>query len=275
MADMRLCLAALTIAMPLALASMTAAQTPPPPSGGPVDPALIEQLVTAGRILADQGVLDAYGHVSFRHPANSNRYFLARAMAPAIVTATDIMEYDLDSNPVDRRGRGMFLERAIHGEIYKARDDVNAIVHSHSPAVIPFGVTQVPMRPVFHTAAFLHVGVPVWDIAEEAGVTDMLVRTATLGKSLAKTLADKPVVLMRGHGNVVVGPTVKRAGAPTGRRARPRRPDPLHLPARRRRARPRARRRGAHVGHVGAQGVGEVGARQTADSSCRHTAKRV
>jgi ribulose-5-phosphate 4-epimerase/fuculose-1-phosphate aldolase len=199
-----------------ALVSVLAAARPawaqaPPPSGGPVDAALIDELVTAGRILADQGVLDAYGHVSFRHPGNPNRYFLARAMAPAIVTAADIMEYDLDNNPVDQRGRGMFLERAIHGEIYKARPDVNGIVHSHSPGVIPFGVTQVPMRPVFHTAAFLHVGVPVWDIAEDGGVTDMLVRTAPLGKSLAKALADKPVVLMRGHGNVVVGGTVKRA----------------------------------------------------------------
>jgi ribulose-5-phosphate 4-epimerase/fuculose-1-phosphate aldolase len=205
--DMRLGLAAILL---VALLSAATAQTPPA-SGGAADPALIDDLVTAGRILADQGVLDAYGHVSIRHPGNPNRYLLARAMAPAIVTAIDIMEYDLDSNPVDRRDRGMFLERSIHGEIYKARPDVNAIVHSHSPAVIPFGVTQVTMKPVFHTAAFLHVGVPVWDISADAGVTDMLVRTATLGKSLAKTLADKPVVLMRGHGNVVVGSTVKRA----------------------------------------------------------------
>ena len=121
------------------------------------------------------------------------------------------MEFDLDSNPVDQRGRGMFIERFIHGEIYKARPDVNAVVHSHSPAVIPFGVTQVPMRPVMHTGSFLYVGVPVWEIREAGGATDMLVRNGTLGKSLAETLGDKPVVLMRGHGDVVVGPTVQRA----------------------------------------------------------------
>jgi HCOMODA/2-hydroxy-3-carboxy-muconic semialdehyde decarboxylase len=204
-------LALVALSLLTAIGPAPVAAQNPPASAGPVDPALIEDLVTASRILADQGVLDAYGHVSMRHPANPNRYLMARAVAPAIVTAADIMEYDLDSNPVDRQGRGMFLERFIHGEIYKARPDVNAVVHSHSPGVIPFGITQVPMRPVFHTAAFLWGGVPVWEISEDAGVTDMLVRTGALGQSLAKKLGDKPVVLMRGHGNVVVGPTVKRA----------------------------------------------------------------
>jgi HCOMODA/2-hydroxy-3-carboxy-muconic semialdehyde decarboxylase len=156
-------------------------------------------------------VVDAFGHVSIRRPTNPNRYLMSRAIAPAQVTADDIMEFDLDSNPVDQRGRGMFIERFIHGEIYKARPDVNAVVHSHSPAVIPFGVTQVPMRPVMHTGSFLYVGVPVWEIREAGGATDMLVRNGTLGKSLAEALGDKPVVLMRGHGDVVVGPTVQRA----------------------------------------------------------------
>jgi HCOMODA/2-hydroxy-3-carboxy-muconic semialdehyde decarboxylase len=136
---------------------------------------------------------------------------MSRAIAPALVTADDIMEFDLDSNPVDQRGRGMFIERFIHGEIYKARSDVNAVVHSHSPGVIPFGVTQVAMRPVMHTGSFLYVGVPVWEIRKAGGTTDMLVRNAELGKSLAETLGDKPVALMRGHGDVVVGPTVQRA----------------------------------------------------------------
>jgi ribulose-5-phosphate 4-epimerase/fuculose-1-phosphate aldolase len=180
-------------------------------SGGPVDPAVMENLVAASRILADQGVVDAFGHVSIRHPGNPNRYLMSRAIAPALVTADDIMEFDLDSNPVDQRGRGMFIERFIHGEIYKMRLDVNAVVHSHSPAVIPFGVTQIPMRPVMHTGSFLYVGVPVWEIREAGGATDMLVRTGALGKSLAETLGDKPVALMRGHGDVVVGPTVQRA----------------------------------------------------------------
>jgi HCOMODA/2-hydroxy-3-carboxy-muconic semialdehyde decarboxylase len=196
-------------ALVLAFASQPAAAQPA--SGGPVDPAAIENLVAAGRILADQGVVDAFGHVSIRHPGNPNRFLMSRAIAPALVTAGDIMEFDLDSNPVDQRGRSMFIERFIHGEVYKARPDVNAVVHSHSPAVIPFGVTQVPMRPVMHTGSFLYVGVPVWDIRDAGGMTDMLVRNAALGKSLAERLGDKPVALMRGHGNVVVGLTVQRA----------------------------------------------------------------
>ena len=180
-------------------------------SGGPVDPALIDDLVAANRILADQGVLDAYGHVSIRHPNNPNRYLISRAMSPADVTAADIMEFDLDSNPVDRRGRSMFLERFIHGEIYKARPDVMAVIHSHSPGVIPFGITTVPLRPVFHTASFLWVGVPIYEIRDAGGMTNMLVGNGDLAKALAATLGDKPVALIRGHGDVVVGPTVKRA----------------------------------------------------------------
>ena len=199
------------IVVVLAVACASQTVSAQPASGGPVDPAVIENLVAASRILADQGVVDAFGHVSIRHPANPNRYLMSRAIAPALVTADDIMEFDLDSNPVDQRGRGMFIERFIHGEVYKARPDVNAVVHSHSPGVIPFGVTQVPMRPVMHTGSFLYVGVPVWEIRKAGGTTDMLVRNPELGKSLAETLGDKPVALMRGHGDVVVGPTVQRA----------------------------------------------------------------
>ena len=180
-------------------------------SGGPVYSALIDDLVAANRILADQGVLDAYGHVSIRHPNNPNRYLISRAMSPADVTAADIMEFDLDSNPVDRRGRSMFLERFIHGEIYKARPDVMAVIHSHSPGVIPFGITTVPLRPVFHTASFLWAGVPVYEIRDAGGMTNMLVGNGDLAKALASSLGDKPVALIRGHGDVVVGPTVKRA----------------------------------------------------------------
>jgi ribulose-5-phosphate 4-epimerase/fuculose-1-phosphate aldolase len=190
---------------------VTLGQAQAPTSGSPVDPALIDDLVTANRILADQGVLDAYGHVSIRHPGNPNRYLVSRAMSPADVTAADIMEFDLDSNPVDQRGRSMFLERFIHGEIYKARPDVMAVIHSHSPGVIPFGITCVPLRPVFHTASFLWVGVPVFEIRDAGGMTNMLVGNGDLAQALARTLADKPVALIRGHGNVVVGPSVKRA----------------------------------------------------------------
>src|ERR1700716_892051 len=179
-------------------AGPTAASAQSPASGGPLGAALIEDLVAANRILADQGVLDAYGHVSIRHPGNPDRYVISRAMSPANVSADDIMEFDLDSSPIDQRGRSMFLERFIHGEIYKARPDVNAVIHSHSPGVIPFGVTNVPMRPVFHTAAFLAVGVPVFEIRDAGGMTNRRVRNGALAKALATTLGDKPVALMPG-----------------------------------------------------------------------------
>jgi ribulose-5-phosphate 4-epimerase/fuculose-1-phosphate aldolase len=193
----------------LTSAHFAAAQAPV--SAGPVDPQLIEDLVAANRILADQGVLDAFGHVSIRHPADPNRYLTSRAMSPANVTAADIMEFDLDSNPVDQRGRSVFLERFIHGEVYKARPDVKAVIHSHSPGVIPFSITNVPLRPVMHNASFLWVGVPVYEIRDAGGATDMLVRNGMLAKALAVTLGNRPVALMRGHGNVVAGPNVKRA----------------------------------------------------------------
>ena len=187
------------------------AQTPT--SGGPVDPAIIEDLVVANRILAQEGILDAYGHVSIRHPGNPNRYLMSRSLAPILVTAQDVAEYDLDSNPVDPKGRTSVLERFIHGEVYKARPDVKAVVHSHSPTVVPFSVTQVPLRPVIHAASFLWVGVPVWEIrdAGDPAGAGMLVCNAALGKSLAAKLGDKPVALMRGHGNVVAGPDVQTA----------------------------------------------------------------
>lgn len=171
----------------------------------------IEDLVAGSRILADQGVVDAFGHVSIRHPTDPNRYLLSRNLAPALVTTEDIVEYDLDSNPINAGGRPGFLERFIHGEIYKARPDVHAVVHSHSPAVIPFGISQVPMQATFHMAGFLVAGVPVFEIRKTAGMTNMLIDNGALGKALAGTLADKPVALMRGHGNVVVGPTVQLA----------------------------------------------------------------
>ena len=146
-----------------------------------------------------------------RHPTNPNRYLLSRNLAPALVTAEDIVEYDLDSNPMNAGGRPSFLERFIHGEIYKARPDVNAVVHSHSPAVIPFGISQVSMRATYHMAGFLVAGVPVFEIRKAAGMTNMLVSNGVLGEALATTLADKPVALLRGHGDVVVGPTVQVA----------------------------------------------------------------
>lgn len=183
------------------------------PTGEQLDPTFLEDLTAANRILVNEGVLDAYGHVSIRHPSNPTRYLLSRSLAPALVTADDIMEYDLDSNPIDARGRSSVVERFIHGEVYKARSDVQAVIHSHSPAVIPFGVTEVPLRPVYHMASFLYVGVPVWDIRNVAdpSARTLLVRNGTVGKSLAAALNDKPVALIRGHGDVVVGADVQTA----------------------------------------------------------------
>jgi HCOMODA/2-hydroxy-3-carboxy-muconic semialdehyde decarboxylase len=188
--------------------AQTATSVSPVPGA---DAALIEDIVTGSRVLADFGVLDGFGHVSARHPANPNRFLMSRSLAPALVTADDIMEFDLDGNAVDARGRSLFLERFIHSEIYRARPDVMSVVHTHSPGVIPYTISQVPLRAVFHNAAFLAAGAPVWDIRKAFGETDMLVRNAAIGRDLALTLADKPVVLMRGHGDVAVGPSVKLA----------------------------------------------------------------
>jgi ribulose-5-phosphate 4-epimerase/fuculose-1-phosphate aldolase len=188
----------------------TRAQTPANPVSG-VDAAVIDDIVVGSRILADFGVVDAFGHVSARHPANPNHFLMSRSLAPALVTAEDIMEFDLDGNAIDARGRTVFLERFIHGEIYKARPDVMSVVHTHSPGVIPFTVAKVPLRPMFHNAAFLAMGAPVWEIRKDFGETDMLVRDSARGKSLAQALGEKSVVLMRGHGDVTVGPSVKMA----------------------------------------------------------------
>src|SRR5690349_19227453 len=182
----------------------------PPASAGMAPAPLIDDLVAANRILADQGVVDGYGHVSVRHPADPQRYLMSRSIAPELVTAADVMEYDLDSVPVDARDRASYLERFIHGEIYRARPDVKAVVHNHSPSVIPFGVSTVPLRPLYHMSAFLGGGVPVFDIKAAAGhPTDMLVRNAALGRALAATLGAHPVALMRGHGCVVVGQSIQ------------------------------------------------------------------
>ncbi len=182
-----------------------------PQSGGSIDPAAIDDLVAANRILADQGVLDGYGHVSIRHSGAANRYFLSRSKSPAIITAADIMEYDLDSNPVDQQGRLMYIERYIHGEIYKARPDVNAIVHSHSPTVIPFSVTAVKLRAICHMSAFLKQDVPNFEIRDCDGMTDLLIRNAKHGRGLAQALGENNVALMRGHGNVCVGANIMTA----------------------------------------------------------------
>ena len=217
MSGQQVCMWPIKLALVMVLAAMfglaeVRAQTAT--LAGPVpgaDAALIEDIVTGSRVLADFGVLDGFGHVSARHPANPNRFLMSRSLAPALVTADDIMEFDLDGNAVDARGRSLFLERFIHSEIYRARPDVMSVVHTHSPGVIPYTISQVPLRAVFHNAAFLAAVAPVWDIRKAFGETDMLVRNAAIGRDLALTLGDRPVVLMRGHGDVTVGPSVKLA----------------------------------------------------------------
>jgi HCOMODA/2-hydroxy-3-carboxy-muconic semialdehyde decarboxylase len=180
-----------------------------PKSAGTPDPKLIEDLVVANRVLADLGVVDGFGHISVRHDKASNRYLMSRSMAPALVKAEDILEYDLDSVAVDAKGQALFLERFIHGEIYKARPDVMAVVHSHSPSVIPFGVSKTRLQPIYHMSSFMGLDVPVFEIRDVAGpASDLLVRNAQLGATLAKVLGDRTVVLMRGHGSVTVGTSI-------------------------------------------------------------------
>jgi len=168
-------------------------------------------LVAAYRILASQGVIDAYGHVSLRSPRNPQRYYLARSLAPELVTLDDLIEYDLDSRPIDERGRESVRERFIHGEIFKTRPEVTAVVHNHSPSVVPFSVTGVPMRALFHMASFVGDGLPNFEIRDVKPGSDLLVKDPGLGQALAKTLGAKPAALMRGHGSVVVGENLPRA----------------------------------------------------------------
>jgi ribulose-5-phosphate 4-epimerase/fuculose-1-phosphate aldolase len=177
------------------------------------NPNLTDDLVTASHILFDQGVLDGFGHVSVRNPANPERFFMSRARAPGLVEASDIMEFDLDGNQTGGpRGQPVFLELYIHAAVYRARPDVNAVVHSHSPAVIPFSVGPTPLRPVSQTGSFLCAGVPNFDILDSfPEAANLLVTSGEKGKQLAKVLGEAPVALMRGHGDTVVGDDLKQA----------------------------------------------------------------
>lgn len=175
------------------------------------DPALVEKVVLANRILYRKGVVDGFGHVSARHDQSPDHFLLARSMAPALVRREDILTFDLDGTAQDAGGRRAYLERFIHGEIYRARPDVRAVVHSHSPSVIPFGVTQQPLRPIFHMSGFLGEGAALFEIRDAAGDTDMLISNATLGVALATVLGERSTVLMRGHGSTVVGDSVEQA----------------------------------------------------------------
>jgi HCOMODA/2-hydroxy-3-carboxy-muconic semialdehyde decarboxylase len=182
-----------------------------PVTAGPADPILIENLVASYRILAQQGVLDGFGHVSARHNRMPNRFIMSRSLAPELVTAKDLIEFDLDGNAVDAKGRALYSERFIHAEIYKARSDVHAVVHNHAPSLIPFGVSTVALKPMYHMASFIGNGVPIFDIRKTFGMTDMLVSDSAKGRALAQALGSSACVLMRGHGVAVVGPTIQHA----------------------------------------------------------------
>jgi HCOMODA/2-hydroxy-3-carboxy-muconic semialdehyde decarboxylase len=175
--------------------------------------ALIEELVLANRILERLGVVDAFGHVSARRAGQPGQFLLSRSLAPGLVTAADILTFGADSEPADATSERLYLERFIHGEIYRARPDVMAVVHSHSPAIIPFGVvSSQPLRPVFHMAGFIGEKAPVFEIRDIAGeATDLLIRDSNLGRALAKALGPHAIVLMRGHGSTAVGASLRQA----------------------------------------------------------------
>jgi ribulose-5-phosphate 4-epimerase/fuculose-1-phosphate aldolase len=204
------CKMAVIVALCAAVALSASTRLPQAPASitSTHDPKLIEDLVYANRILYDQGVFDAFGHVSARDDKDPNRFLLARSVAPALVTSSDILEFDRNGEPIDARGRTVYLERFIHAAIYRARPDVKAIVHSHSPAVIPFGVTGTILRPIDQMSAFLGAGAPIFEIRDAAGMTNLLITDNKLGDALARALGDKAVVLMRGHGSAAVGDSI-------------------------------------------------------------------
>ena len=178
---------------------------------GEADPQLIAKVALANRILYDQGVVDGFGHVSVRHDRSPAHFLLARNMAPGLVASEDILTFDHDGNALDAGGRRLYLERFIHAEIYRARPDVQAVVHSHSPSVIPFAATRTPLRPIYHMSGFLGAGSAIFEIRDVAGDTDLLIRDPALGRALASALGTHSAILMRGHGSTVVGTSLEQA----------------------------------------------------------------
>jgi len=173
--------------------------------------ALLEDLVAANRILAAERVVDAFGHVSARHPENAGRFLMSRSRSPQIVGKTDIMEFGLDGEPVDARGRKTHLERYIHAAMYETRPEVQCVVHNHSRSVIPFAITEEKLRPVVHSCATIGREVPVWDAQEKFGDTDLLVSDIAMGRDLARAAGDGTCILMRGHGCTVAGKSIREA----------------------------------------------------------------
>ncbi len=191
------------------------AKTAPLPAALPAtaaDPqdknALFDDLVTANHILQDQGVVDGYGHISVRNPANPNHFYISRWLAPDLVTVSDIVELDLDCVPVNGDTRKLYSERWIHAEIYRARPDVKSIVHTHAPTVVLMGGINETLLPIYHMGGFIGSGLPVFDIRKSFGMTNMLINDAPKGKALAQALGDKPAAFMRGHGGIAVGTSI-------------------------------------------------------------------
>lgn len=170
---------------------------------------LLHDLVVANRILANEGVVDAFGHISLRHPDHPDRFFISRSLGPELVTEADLQEFTLDGTQVGGERLPPYAERAIHGAVYEARPEVVSICHNHAPSVIPFGTTGVRLRPIFHVGGMIGNDVPVWEPSDEFGDTDMLVRDLDQGRSLARRLGSARVALMRGHGAVVTGATIR------------------------------------------------------------------
>ena len=173
--------------------------------------ALQDELVVANHILANENVVDSFGHISVRNPDNPNHFFISCSRAPEIVCRDDLMEFDLEGNNVDGSTLTPYGERFIHGAILEARPEVQSVVHNHSLSVIPFGVTGTQLQPIIHTAAAIRRDIPIWDIHDNFGDTDMLVRNMEHGRDLAKSLGESSIILMRGHGCSVAGPDIKGA----------------------------------------------------------------
>lgn len=171
----------------------------------------LRDVVIANRILAHEGVVDAYGHVSVRHPLDPRRYLLSRSRAPELVERGDIVEFDLEGKSVGGDTRAPYLERFIHGAIYETRPDVQAVVHAHAEAVLPFTISATPLRPVVHMASFIGARIPVWDIRDNFGDTNLLVVNMAQGRDLARGLGGERVALMRGHGFVAAGRSLPEA----------------------------------------------------------------
>ena len=170
-----------------------------------------DRLIAANRILAREDVVDAFGHVSVRHSENPHHYVMSCSRAPELVEFDDLMEFELDGEAIDGQGRTPYGERMIHGAVFEARPEVNAVVHNHAYEVLPFGISEISMRHVIHVASVIGADIPIWDIADAFGDTDMLVRTMEQGRNLAQAMQANNCLLMRGHGAVVAGRTLEEA----------------------------------------------------------------